>query len=131
MTLEELDDALTKVFGFDFTKQECRKVRDKIMELHGKYLLKAKEGICQTCWLRENKGCNPSCQYYNVSSNPIEVSKEYLEHPNDISIFPFLCMFVIPLYEKATGEHDTMKKLTLEYRKRWKDEHRHEKHEYI
>ena len=123
MTLEELDDALTKVFGLDFTKEECRGVRDRILTLHGNFLLNSRKTICAKCWLRENKGCSHSCQYYTESTDPIEVSKEYLTNRNDVSIFPFICMFVIPLYEKETGERGTIQKLSVEYRKRWKKEH--------
>ena len=93
--------------------------------------MNSRKEICERCWLRQNKGCNSQCQYHSDSTDPIEVSKEFLMSQNDVSIFPFLCMFVIPLYERETGERDTMKKITSAYKKRWKQEHGEDKSEYV
>ena len=57
---------------------------------------------------------------HSLSEDPIEVSKAYLGRPNDIQLFPFLCQFMIPVYEEVTGESNTMRMLLDEFKRRWK-----------
>jgi hypothetical protein len=120
MTLEELDDALTEVFGLDFSKPECVAIRDRILTSYGTTLISEKKTICERCWRREHGKCTQECRYRNIEDVPIEASKEYLGRTNDVKLFPFICLYVIPLYEHDTGERDTLKKINQNYRKRMK-----------
>lgn len=123
MTLEELDNALTKVFGLDFSKEECRGVRDRVLARYGRHIQQSKGTICGRCWFKEKYGdCRRNCLYNSLPDNPVEVARRYLSTSNDVGVFPFLCLFVIPLYEEETGERDTMKKISSEFMKRWKRE---------
>jgi hypothetical protein len=61
---------------------------------------------------------------YGLPEDPIEVSKMELERPNDIRIFPFICLYVIPVYEKLTGEKNTLEKIAKKYKNRLKRMHK-------
>ena len=117
MTLEELDNILTKVFGFDLNYEECRNVRDVILETHGRSLLEERSQRCSKCWFKEHGGCSNLCPIYGKPDSPIEASKEYLSKPNDISVFPFVCLFVVPVYENVSGRTGVME----EFNKRYKE----------
>lgn len=121
MTLNELDEALTKLH-LDLTNKADLEVRDKILARHGQSILDTKAKRCKDCWLKEHGKCNRGCRLYLNSDNPIEVSKAYLSQPNDISIFPFLYLYMIPVYEEVTGQKDTMKQLGKAFKQRWKKE---------
>lgn len=121
MTLNELDQALAKLH-LDLTNKVDLEVRDKILARHGQSILDTKAKRCKNCWLREHGKCNRGCRLYLDSENPVEVSKAYLSNPNDISIFPFLYLYMIPVYEEVTGNKDTMKMLGKAFKKRWKQE---------
>jgi len=124
MTLEELDNGLTKWFGLDLSKEECRGVRDRILTLFGNHVLGFKRTACSRCWTRQNKGeCDPGCPYLPGTENPLEAGLGYLSRPNDVGVFPFFCMFVIPLYERETGDSGVMEMLEREFRRRWRREH--------
>ena len=64
--------------------------------------------------------CYQFCDLNNLPDDPVEVSKQYLSHPNDIKIFPFLCLYMVPVYEKLTGRKNTMQELAKEFDRRWK-----------
>ena len=61
MTLQELDDTLEKVFGFDFKSKECLAVRDRILGLYGETLLKSRNLICSRCWMKDNRKRADDC----------------------------------------------------------------------
>ena len=121
MTLEELDNALTKLH-LDLTNPSDLAVRNKILARHGQSILDVKRQKCNDCWLKEHGKCNPGCRLYLKSDDPVEVSKDYLSHPNDISIFPFMYMYMIPVYEEVTGRQDTMEKIGNAFKHQWKKE---------
>ena len=84
----------------------------------------AKRNRCQNCWLREHDKCGPRCPMYSrFDDKPIEAAKEYLSKPNNVQMFPFMCMYVIPVYEETTGNKDTMKELARAFKEQWKNEH--------
>lgn len=121
MTLDELDNALVKLH-LDLTNPADLEVRDQILARHGQSILDTKKLRCKDCWRKEHGKCNEGCGLYLHSDNPIEVSKAYLSKNNDISLFPFLCLYMIPVYEEVTGNKDTMKQLGQEFKRRWKEE---------
>ena len=121
MTLSELDGALTKL-KLDMSTPEGQKLRDKILALHGKSILGAKVQRCANCWLKEHGRCNEGCELFTVSDDPVEASKDYLSKPNDTRLFPFLFLYMIPVYEEASGQKDTVKKLWRAFKERWKQE---------
>lgn len=123
MTLEELDKVLVEVFGFDFKYDECKQVRDVILKHHGQVVLETKEDRCSKCWIKDNRGCSDQCALKHMPTDPVEASKGILSHPNDISIFPFVCKYVIPVYEKVTGKKGIMEKLYQEYKRLRKEYH--------
>ena len=81
--------------------------------------------------MKKNGRCNESCPHNTSNRNPIDVARNYLSNPNDVNVFPFFCMFVIPLYERETGERDTMKKIAIDFRRAWNKLHGESKSEYI
>ena len=121
MTLNELDEALTKLH-LDLRNKEDLNIRDRILFLHGQSILKTKTHRCANCWMKEHNRCNPGCRLYLDSDDPVQVSKDYLSKPNDISLFPFLYLYMIPVYEEVTGRKDTMKELGKEFKQRWREE---------
>lgn len=121
MTLNELDEALTKLH-LNLANKADLEVRDKILARHGKAILDTKARRCQDCWLKEHGKCDKRCRLYLNSDNPVEVSKAYLSQPNDISLFPFLYLYMIPVYEEVTGQKDVMKQLGRAFKQRWKQE---------
>lgn len=83
--------------------------RNQVLALHGQSILDSKQERCSHCWLRENGKCSPSCDVFDLPSDPVEASKRYLaDTANNIQIFPFLCMYMVPVYEKLTGNTHTM-----------------------
>ena len=72
--------------------------------------------------MKEHGKCDERCNLYSISNDPVEASKAYLSSPNDISLFPFLYLYMIPVYEEVTGERDTMKNLGKAFKQRWKQE---------
>lgn len=58
-----------------------------------------------------------------MPEDPIEVSKQYLSKPNDIELFPFICAYMVPVYEEITGETNTMRKLVEEFKRMWKKQY--------
>jgi len=116
MTITELDEALTKLHLADL------EVRDKILAHHGQSILNVKRKRCKDCWLKEHGKCGEMCELHLLSDDPVEVSKAYLSSPNDISIFPFLYLHMLPIYEEVTGNKDTMKLLGKAFKRRWKEE---------
>jgi len=52
-----------------------------------------------------------------MSDDPVTASKQYISAPNDISTFPFICMYAIPIYEADTGEKNVMEKLQMSFSK--------------
>ena len=121
MTLSELDEALTKLH-LDLENPADLEIRDKILARHGQSILDVKFNKCKDCWRKEHNLCNKNCDFYSDSDNPIEVSKKYLSSPNDINLFPFLYLYMIPVYEEVTGSKDTMDSLRNAFKKRWKKE---------
>ena len=119
MTLEELDNALTRLH-LDLKNPVDIEIRNKILARHGKDLLDSKKFRCENCWIKENKGkCNPSCQMYNIPKDPVEASKKYISEPNNIYLFSFLCIYVIPVYEEITGNKNTMEKMAIDFKRLW------------
>ena len=59
--------------------------------------------------------CSNTCYFNKLPKDPVEVSKNYLNSPNDINLFSFLCLYMIPVYEKITGQKNTMKKLARQF----------------
>ena len=119
MTLDELDDALLQT-GLDVKGHPANlELRNKILARHGEDILLAKNMKCKDCWLREHGRCGANCKMHTTSDDPVEVSKEYLSKPNDIQLFPFLCMYMIPVYEESTGEKNMMQKLARGFKQRW------------
>lgn len=89
--------------------------RNQVLALHGQSILNSKKERCERCWFRENNRCGGDCEMYNLPSDPVEASKRYLSHQNNIQIFPFLCMYMVPVYEKLTGSKNTMEKILKTY----------------
>jgi hypothetical protein len=125
MTLDELDNALVKVFGFDFKYDECKKIRDIILGKHGTHLLEMKKDRCSKCWIKDNRGCSDNCALKHMPTDPVKASMGVLSSPNDISIFPFVCQYVVPVFEKVTGQKNLMEKMYEEYKKLRKAYHEH------
>lgn len=119
MTLEDLDNTLIKL-GLNIDCESGREIRNQIYMLHGRSVIEAKKDICSRCWTKESRGCNSSCYLYSVKDDPIEASKVYISHPNNINIFSFVCLYVIPVYEKTTGNRNIIDQLEVEYDKRMK-----------
>lgn len=84
---------------------------------------KSKEAICSRCWFKEQGKCNKICKYSRFKDNPIEIAHDYLSEINDVRLFPFLCQYVIPIYEKTTGNTGIMEKICKMFKKRLKKEH--------
>ncbi len=97
--------------------------RNLILVRYGTDILAGKKERCQNCWLREHDKCGPRCPMYSFNDNPLEAAKEYLGRPNNVQMFPFMCMYVIPVYEETTGNKDTMRELAKAFKKQWKKEH--------
>lgn len=124
MTLQELDEALTKLH-LDLTRPCDMAVRNKIVANYGQYVLESKEERCSRCWIGSKRGCPPACELNTDSQDSFEVGKRVLERPNDINLMSFICLFVIPVYEETTGEHGFMNVLSDEFHKRWRKERGH------
>lgn len=124
MTLEELDEALKKL-GLDIQGNQIGlNVRNRVLLRYGNDILAGKKERCQNCWLKEHDKCGPRCPMYSkFDDKPIEAAKEYLSKPNNVRVFPFMCMYVIPVYEEITGQRDTMKELAKIFREQWKKEY--------
>lgn len=122
MTLEELDDVLRKT-NLNLDHPKGKEIRDEILRLHGQNLMVSKRSRCRHCWFKDNGRCNPGCELYCESEDPIDMSKHYLSRPNDISPFVFFCRYIVPIYEKETGAKDVLKKYTKHFKERWKKEH--------
>jgi hypothetical protein len=56
----------------------------------------------------------------NLPEYPVEVSKQVLSRPNNIQLFPFMCLYMVPVYEKLTGNQNTMKDLNRKFRALYK-----------
>ena len=120
MTLEELDAALMKL-NLDTTTKEGEEIRDRILARHGKDILESRQLRCAHCWLKDNKGqCSPSCQVYGMADDPVAAAKTYLSRPNDISIFPYICLYAIPVYEEVSGVRGTMERIAEDFKRMWK-----------
>lgn len=117
MTLEELDKALVEVFGFDFKYDECHKMKELMLRKHGMELLRTKEDRCSKCWIKDTRGCSDNCALKHMPQDPVQASIGVLSFPNDISIFPFVCKYVVPIYEKVTGQKDIMKRMYEDYKR--------------
>ena len=124
MTLSELDEALKKL-GLDIQGNPVdMDARNLILVRYGNDILAGKKERCQNCWLREHDKCGPRCPMYSkFNDNPLEAAKEYLNRPNNVQMFPFMCMYVIPVYEETTGNKDTMRELSRAFKEQWKKEH--------
>ena len=121
MTITELDEALAKLH-LDLENPADMEIRDKILARHGQSILDVKDMKCKDCWRKEHGLCNSGCRLYLDSDNPVEVSKAYLSKPNDINLFPFLYLYMIPVYEEVTGNKDTIKQIGKAFKRRWKAE---------
>ena len=122
MTLDELDVALNKL-GLDVKgNPKDAAIRDEILIRHGRDFLQSKSKRCKDCWLKEHGKCGPMCQMYTPLEDPLEVSKAILSKFNNIKLFPFLFLYMIPVYEEVTGNKDTVKKIAREFKRRWKTE---------
>ena len=119
MTLKELDAALEKT-GLDLKNPPDLEARNMVLEMHGRDVLGSKADRCSRCWYKENNKCFPGCDMYGLSDDPVEVSKKILQGRNDIQLFPFMMMYMIPVYEKLTGNTDIMKRLREEYKRMYK-----------
>ena len=118
MTLEELDEMLVQL-KLNMDCEEGLAIKDKILRKFGAHILGSKTTRCNNCWYKEHKGCSSSCELYGLPSDPLEASKSYLARPNDVNMFSFFCLFVVPVYEDVTGEHGTMEKLYKLFSKMW------------
>lgn len=116
MTLEELDMVLEKT-GLDLSNPADVEAKNMVLELYGESILASRKERCERCWYRENGKCNSGCDIYGLPSDPLEAGIEYLKKPNDVEPFPFICMFVVPIYERITGKKDTMEKMVREYKR--------------
>lgn len=123
MTLEELDEALVKLH-LNLNSNAGQEARNRILERYGRTILDARSERCANCWQKEHGKCTPNCRLYMHTTDPVEVAKSYLSQPNDVNLFPFVCIYVIPLYEETTGETGTMEKLMKDFKRRWKAEGR-------
>lgn len=126
MTLEEFDNALTQLH-LDLQNPLDLEVRDRILSLHGQTILNSKKHRCSICWLKEKgRACNDGCQMYNIPNDPKEASLFYISHPNDINLFSFICMFLVPVYEEITGNRNTMEQIAKEFRRKWREKYKEE-----
>ena len=122
MTLEELDDFLKKT-NLDLNNPADMEIRNKILALHGKSMIDAKQIRCNNCWYKDNGRCNPACDLFGVTDDPIEASKAYLARRNNIQLFSFVFMYVFPVYEEVTGNKNVRKEFTKKIQERWRKEH--------
>lgn len=110
MTLEELDKALADM-GLAINSESGQAVRDRILASYGSTLVESKQSHCQNCWHREHDKCLGSCQFHEVGDDPLKAAQAYLGRPNDVNLVAFICMFVIPLYERETGKTGVMERI--------------------
>ena len=123
MTIEELDRAL-ETTGLDLSNPPDKEARDKVLRLHGLDLIQSKKSRCSRCWFKENRGeCQRGCDLENLPEDPVEASLAYLSHPNEIQVFPFLWMYMIPVYKELTGRTNVVEDIRREFKRRWKKEH--------
>lgn len=122
MTLEELDKALEKT-GLDLTNPLDTEARNMVLARHGQSILDSKKDRCDRCWFKERGKCSPDCELSHLPDDPVQVSIQCLSKRNDIQLFPFLCLFMIPVYEELTGRRDTMEALAKTFRKMWRKTH--------
>lgn len=124
MTLEELDSTLKKNFGVDVNTPEGREVRNKILILHGNGVIAAKTQRCSICWMKEKRGiCPESCEYHDISDDPLSSSETYLSHPNNVDLTAFMFHYGVPVFEDITGDRDIIKNIVKDVRKMQKKEH--------
>ena len=119
MTLEELDAALEKT-GLDLTNPPVLEARNMVLEMHGQSIIKSRGDLCSRCWYKENGKCYAGCPMYGLPDDPVEASKRVLQGRNDIQLFPFLMMYMIPVYEKLTGDKGIVERMRKEYKKMYK-----------
>ena len=119
MTLEELDKALEKT-GLDLSNPPDMEARNRVLARYGRDILASKSERCAHCWHRENNRCTPYCSLYSIPSDPVEASIQRLSKPNDIQIFPFICTYMVPVYEEMTGQKNVLESIAKEYKRRWK-----------
>ena len=123
MTLEELDEALVKM-GLNLDSDGGRKTKNMILSNYGEYLKSAHRYRCSHCWLKDNNKCTEDCPIKHLSEDPLKLAIESLSNYNEVKLMPFVVMFVVPVYEMATGDKDFMKKFKLEYMRLWKRTHK-------
>lgn len=119
MTLEELDNALKKL-GLDIESDAGKNTRNDILGLYGRSILNSKKERCLHCWMKETNQCGKfPCEYIGIPDDEVDVAVNYLSNRNDVNLFSFICMFVIPVYERTTGNENVMGKIEEAYRKQW------------
>lgn len=121
MTLHELGDALRKI-GLDLDTQAGRDILDRILIEFGKSILQSKTKTCESCWMKKNIGCDSNCRLSGLPTDNLVAAKAYLINPNDINLMSFIFEFVIPIYEKDTGNSGTIETIKREFAKRMKKE---------
>lgn len=121
MTLHELGDALRKI-GLDLNTQSGRDILDRILIEFGKSILNSKTKTCESCWMKKNRGCDSNCRLNGLPTDNLVAAKAYLINPNDINLMSFIFEFVIPIYEKDTGNSGTIETIKREFAKRMKKE---------
>ena len=119
MTLEELDNALKKL-GLDIESDAGKNTRNAILGLYGRSILNSKNERCLHCWMKETNQCGKfPCEYIGIPDDEVDVAVKHLSNRNDVNLFSFICMFVIPVYERTTGNENVMDKIEEAYRKQW------------
>ena len=122
MTLAELDDVLDR-FGLDFESKEGLAIRDRILSDYGQSIIDSKPERCLHCQFRRNgMKCTMWCDMIDLPSDPKEVALKFINGRNSIQVFPFMCQFVIPVYEETSGETGVMDRIKDSFFKRWKEE---------
>lgn len=121
MTLEELDNALSKL-GLDVNSESGKNSKNRVITRYGRYILESKKDMCLRCWFRENNKCSNDCFMYTISDNPYDAGVAYLTNKNNVDLFSFIIMFVIPQYEEDTGQSGTLDRLSDSFRRKYRKE---------
>ena len=105
MTLEDLDKVLVDVFKLDFSYPECVDMKNEILRNYGFNILDSRKWTCKQCWRKQHMGCQEQCVYHGMrDEDPIGAATKYLSFPNDVHVLPFVCIYIVPIYERVTGK---------------------------
>ena len=119
MTLEEFDKALEKT-GLDLSNPPDMEARNMVLAMYGRDILAEKPMRCSRCWMRDNGKCSQGCELYGVSEDPVEAAKQALTRENNVQMFQFMCMYMVPVYERLTDRTGTMDEIRKTFKRMWR-----------